>query len=164
MIQGLFNVKDDEWFVMVGRYILNMGVVEMATRLLIDRIEGTDAVAIFSGDLDPRLGFIRKRFPRKDDDRHKWAMKVLQVAAKHAGFRNIVAHSPLLMASRADGSYEIMGIMNVTPKSRDNIAQLISLEELKGRVDESAVVGKQLLEMQVDFAALDERGHPKPSK
>ena len=149
--------------VMVGRYVLNMGVVEMATHLLIDRIEGTDAVAHSSG-LDPRLGFIRKRFPRKDAARHKWAMNVLQVAAKHAGFRNIVAHSPIVIASRADGSYEIIGIVNRTPKSMDNITQLISLEELKGRVDESAVVGRQLLEMQVDFAALDEPSHPKPSK
>jgi hypothetical protein len=78
-------------------------------------------------------------------------MNALNVASKHAAFRNIVAHSPLAITSRADGSYRIQGIMNVTPKSTDTIAQLVSLEELTGRVNESAVVARQLLEMQADF-------------
>ena len=154
MIKPLFNAKDDEWVVMVGRYILNMGVLEMATRLLIARIEGTaDSAPIFNDDLAARIGFVRKRFPREDRNRHKWAMNVLDVASRHAGFRNIIAHSPLAITGHADGSYRIQGIMNVTPKSSDTIAQLISLEELTGRVNESAVVARQLLEMQADFRA-----------
>jgi hypothetical protein len=43
MIKPLFNAQDDEWVVMVGRYMLNMGALEMATRLIIARIEGTDS-------------------------------------------------------------------------------------------------------------------------
>lgn len=152
MIQPLFNASDDEWVVMVGRYILNMGVVEMATRLLIVRIAGTDASPVFSDDLAARIGFVRKRFPREDGARHKWAMNALEVARRHAGFRNIVAHSPLAISGHADGNYRIQGIMNVTPKSTDTIAQMVSLEDLKGRVNESAVVARQLLEMQADFA------------
>jgi hypothetical protein len=35
---------------MTGRYILNMGVTEFATRALLVSIEGTDAVPIFSAD------------------------------------------------------------------------------------------------------------------
>ena len=151
MIKPLFNATDDEWVVMVGRYILNMGALEMATRLLIARIEGTDSTPIFNDDLAARIGFVRKKFPREDVVRHKWAMNALNVASKHAGFRNIVAHSPLAITGQADGSYRIQGIMNVTPKNSDTIAQLISLEELTGRVTESAVVARQLLEMQADF-------------
>ncbi len=151
MIKPLFNASDDEWVVMVGRYILNMGAVEMATRLLIARIEGTDDTPVFNDDLAARIGFVRKRFPREDMRRHKWAMNALEVASKHAGFRNIVAHSPLAITGHADGSFRIQGIMNVTPKSNDTIAQLISLEEMAGRVDESAAVARQLLEMQADF-------------
>lgn len=151
MIKPLFNAKDDEWVVMVGRYILNMGVMEMATRLLIACIHGTGGTAIFNDDLAARIGFVRKRFPREDRARHKWAMNALDVASKHAGFRNIVAHSPLAITGHANGSYRIQGIMNVTPKSNDTIAQLISLDELTGRVNESAVVARQLLEMQNDF-------------
>ena len=41
---------------------------------------------------------------------------------------------------------------SLTPKDDDKIAQLISLEELKGRVTESAVVARQVLEMQADFS------------
>jgi hypothetical protein len=78
-------------------------------------------------------------------------MNALEVARKHAGFRNIVAHGPLVITGDADGTYHIQGILNVTPKDDDKIAQLISLEELKGRVTESAVVARQMLEMQADF-------------
>lgn len=120
MIKPLFNATDDQWVTMVGRYILNMGAVEAATRLLIINIIGTDSAPIFSDDLAARIGFIRKRFPRENAARHQWAMKAFKVADKHTGFRNIVA-------------------------------QLISLEELTGRVDESAILGRQLLELQGDF-------------
>jgi len=114
-------------------------------------IEGTDSAPIFNDDLAARIGFVRKRFPHEDRVRHKWAMNALDVASKHAAFRNIVAHSPLAITGHADGSYRIQGIMNITPKSSSAIAQLISLEELTGRVNESAVVARQLLEMQADF-------------
>ena len=158
MIKPLFNATDDEWVVMVGRYILNMGALEMATRLLIARIEGTDSTPIFNDDLAARIGFVRKKFPREDVVRHKWAMNALNVASKHAGFRNIVAHSPLAITGQADGSYRIHDPLNVTPKNSDTIAQLISLEELTGRVTESAVVARQLLEMQADFGLANGEG------
>jgi len=154
MIQPLFNAGDDDWVVMVGRYILNMGAIEMATRLLIAQIHGTDSAPIFSDDLSARIGFIRKRFPRSSAPRHKWAMNALDVTRKHAAFRNIVAHGPLAVVGHADGTFQIRGIINVTPKSKETVAQLVSLEELKGRVNESAVVARQLLEMQVDFPGL----------
>jgi len=160
MIKPLFDAKDDEWVVMVGRYILNMGAVELATRLLIVQIEGSDRSPVFGDDLPARIGFVRRRFPRKDRPRHKWAMNALEVARRHAGFRNSVAHSPLAITGHAGGSYHIQGIMNVTPKSRESIAQLITLEELKGRVNESAVVARQLFEMQADFPVRNE-GRPK---
>ena len=156
VIHPLFDAGDDEWVTMTGRYILNMGMVEMATRLLVARIEGTDGTPIFCDDLAARLGFIRKRFPREDTVRHKWAMNVIEVAVKHAGFRNIIAHSPLVITQHADGSRRIQGIMDVTPKSSATIAQFVSLEELKGRVNESAVFAQQLLEMQADFPLAEE--------
>jgi len=151
MIKPLFDAKDDEWVVMVGRYMLNMGALELATRQLIVCMEGRDSAPIFSGELAARIGFVRKRFPREDNVRHKWAMNALDVAEKHARFRNIIAHSPLAISAHADGSYRIQGIMNVTPKNSGTIAELISLEELRGRVDESAIVVRHLLNMQADF-------------
>ena len=151
-IQALFDPADEEWIVLTGRYILNMGVIEFATRLLITKIEGTDAVPIFSAKLAARIGFIRKNIPRPNAARHKWAMGVLEVAKKHTTFRNIVAHSPLLITGLQDGSLHIGGIMNVTPKGVDNIAELISLDELRGRVNELAVVGRHILETQADFS------------
>jgi hypothetical protein len=151
-IQPLFNAADEEWVVMTGRYILNMGCIEFATRFLIAKVEGTDAAPIFSADLAARIGFIRKKFPRRNAARHKWAMKSLGVAMKHTSFRNIVAHSPLFVSGRPDGSFHIHGILNVTPNSSDNLADIVSLDELKGRVNESAAVARDIIEMQVDFS------------
>ncbi|MDX2463210.1 MAG: hypothetical protein QNK31_01750 [Porticoccus sp.] len=151
MFKPVFNSIDDEWVIMVGRYILNMGAIEMATRLLINKIEGTDKVPIFNDDLAARIAFIRKRFPQQNKDKHKSAMNTLGVANKHTKFRNIVAHSPISMTSLEDGNYHINGILDVTPKSYDTIAQLISIDELKCRVNESALVAKKLLEMQGDI-------------
>jgi hypothetical protein len=152
IITPLFNAKgDEEWVLAIGRYMLNMGGLELATRLIIVRIEGTDGSPIFSDDLVARIGFIRKRFPRANKARHAWAMRTLAVATRHAGFRNIVAHSPLKITSKRDGSHEINGILNITPKDPKNVGQLVTLEELVGRVNESAVLVKLVLEMQIDF-------------
>lgn len=151
MIQPLFNADDDQWVVMTGRYLLNMGAVEMATRLLIAQIVGNDTDPIFRDDLSARIGFIRKRFPRGNSARHKWAMHAFEVATKHTGFRNIIAHSPLAITGHEDGTFKIQGIIDLTPKDKTLAAQIISLEELTGRVNESAALGRQLLEMQHDF-------------
>ena len=78
-------------------------------------------------------------------------MRVFQVAQRHAGFRNIVAHSPLALSAQPDGSYQIHGILNATSQVAEFDAELVSLAELKARADESAALARQLLEMQDDF-------------
>ena len=132
--------------------MLNMGAGEATTRVIVVQIEGTDSSSVFSDELASRLRFIRSRFPRTAIDRHAWAMNVLTVALKLTVFRNIIAHSPLAISGTQDGKFHIHGIMSFTPKDAKNVGQLISLEELTGRVDESAGVAKQLMEMQRDFA------------
>ena len=81
-------------------------------------------------------------------------MRALEVAKLHSGFRNIVAHSPLAISAQPDGSYLIQGIFNATPQVAVADAELVSLPELKGRVDESAALARQLLEMQDDFPVI----------
>lgn len=153
MIQPLFNATDDQWVTMVGRYILNMGAAEAATRRLILIVHGNESASIFRDDLAARIGFLRKRFPRHDSARHQWAMKVFELASQHTTFRNIVAHSPIAMTGNGDGTFHIQGIMDLTPKDKSIVAQFVSLEELKGRVNESAALSRQLLDMQNDFLA-----------
>lgn len=75
MIKLLFGAQDDEWVTMVGRYLLNMGSLEMATRLIIVKIAGGDTVPVFSDNLAARISYIRKRFPRTDQVKHSEAMK-----------------------------------------------------------------------------------------
>lgn len=42
MVEPMFGAADDERVTLVGRYILNMGAFEMATRLLIAGIAGNN--------------------------------------------------------------------------------------------------------------------------
>ena len=76
-------------------------------------------------------------------------MNVLGIAMKIAAFRDAIAHSPLVCSVSADGAKHIHGILDVKQK------QLISLEELKGRVDEVARIASRLLEMPEDFSCIE---------
>lgn len=153
MLEPLLNVTDDEWITLVGKYILNMGSVEATTRTLISIVERSDRSPVMNSDLPSRIGFLRTRFPRAPVERHSWAMKVFGVASKHVGFRNIIAHSPIVISRHEDGSYRTHGILNLTPADPAKLVELVELEELRGRVDESMVVGRDLLSMQGDFSS-----------
>lgn len=150
-ILPLLNPEDQDWVQLVGRYILNMGAVEACTRRLIAIHEANDRVLVMSHDLSSRLGFLRNRFPREPTARHSWAMDVFSVAVKHVGFRNVIAHSPLIITGHEDGSKHIQGILNLTPNDDKQAGELVGLEELRGRVNESAKLGELLLQMQPDF-------------
>jgi hypothetical protein len=152
-LSPLVNPEDQEWVQLVGRYILNMGAIEAATRVLIAWHERNDMASTMNADLPSRLGYLRSRFPRTPKERHSWAMRTFAVAAKHVGFRNAVAHSPLIITEHEDGSKRIQGIFNLTPNDEKKVGEVISIEELRGRVDESAQLGRLLLQMQADFKA-----------
>jgi len=150
-ISALVNPDDEQWVRLVGRYIMNMGAVEATTRLLIARCEKNDRATAMTADLPSRLGYLRKRFPREPQERNSWAMNALAVASKHVAFRNVVAHSPLMITEHADGTKHIQGILNLTPTDDKQAGELVGLAELRGRVDESAKLGELLLQMQGDF-------------
>lgn len=137
---------------MVGKYILNMGSVEFATRILISIVDADPNSKNMNGDLPARLGYLRRKFPREPKEMHSKAMLVFDVALKHAGFRNIVAHSPIFISEHADGSKYIQGILNLNPRDPNNDGVLIGLQELRGRVDESSSIGRDLLQMQKVFS------------
>ena len=59
MIKPLFNARDDEWVIVVGRYVLNMGAAEWATRVLIERIDGMESPVLDAG-FTSRVGLVRK--------------------------------------------------------------------------------------------------------
>ena len=151
-LELLLNPQDNEWVVAVGRFMLNMGIIEAATQFLIGEITPQgDLAPVHSAELAARIGFIRNRFPRANSARHQWAMNTLQVATKLAGFRNIVAHSSLIITGHADGSRRIQGLLDMTPRDKNKFGDLVSLQELTTRVAESEAVARDFCEMQNDF-------------
>lgn len=151
MIQPIFDSVDEPWVIMTGRYILNLGAVEAATRLLIEKITCDESSKKLNADLLSRIDFIRKKFPRENLSRHQWAMNVFNVAERQNGFRNIIAHSPIAISKSPGETIHILGILNLKPSDTTKDAELVSFEELKVRVNESAVLARDLLAMQVDF-------------
>lgn len=75
------------------------------------------------------------------------------VTLKHTTFRNAVAHSPLAISAHSDASFRINGILDITPENPVNLGNLVSLEEFKGRGNESAVIARDLPGMQADHVA-----------
>jgi hypothetical protein len=146
MLKPFFGAEDEEWVVAVGRFMLNMGAIEAATVQLVARIAGKIQSQSERQELKIRMGFLRGRFPRDDKERHKWAMNIFDVAMQLATFRDIIAHSPVKVEVGPDGSSRVAGILDV----RRN--ELISLVEITGRIDESALAARGFLEMQTDFS------------
>src|SRR4051812_7252939 len=101
-VRPLLNSNDHkEWAFMIGSYMLNLGSIENTTRELIFRIAG-EGSEVASCELGDRIGFIRKGFPREPRPRHKLAMTTLTLAKKQQEFRNIVAHSAVMLFARPD--------------------------------------------------------------
>jgi hypothetical protein len=151
LIQPLFGADDAEWVAGVGRYILNMGAMEFATRLLIGFICTNIEAPILFSSLSTRLAFLKKRFPRSNESRYGTAMRTFDTSERHCAFRNIVAHSALQIGARADGTQLILGILNIQKSNGLVASELITLEELRGRVTESSLAAKHLLDMQDAF-------------
>jgi hypothetical protein len=143
--------SNDEWIQFIGKYMINMGAIEATSRIIIGRLNGTDQVKIFSADLAARLQYLRARYPNDDKEKHKRAMNLFDVLSKHVIYRNIVAHSSVVYEDGPGGEKVIVGLLNFKPSDKKDIAEVISIDEMKGRVDESAKLGSILLEMQNDF-------------
>jgi hypothetical protein len=152
MFEALLNPDDDEWVRLVGRYILNMGVLEMATREWIAETQGED-VPVMAAALAKRIEFIQARFPRDNPERYESAKVIFECAVKHTQFRNTVAHSPLVITGHEDGSFHIRGLLDV-PSKPGQTPSLVSVAELRGRVNESNVLATRFREMLAEVLAL----------
>jgi hypothetical protein len=151
VVETLLNPDDDEWVRLVGRYILNMGVLEMATREWIAETQG-EAVRVITAPLASRIAFIQKRFPRDDPKRYESAMMIFEVAVRHTQFRNTVAHGLLAITAHADGSFHIRGLLDM-PSKPGRTPSLISVDDLRGRVNESNVLATRFREMLAEVLA-----------
>ncbi len=155
MIKPAFNSDDDEWVRLIGRYILNMGAVELASRLIITHIHNTDKIPIFNEDLDARIKYIRARYPTNDQAKHSAAMKLFSVIERHIGFRNIIAHSSVVLSGDEKGPKAVIGILNTKPRQKELQAEIVRLDEIRGRVNESAALATKLFEIINDYPTIE---------
>ena len=102
--------------------------------------------------LAKRIEFIQSRFPRDNPKRYGSAMMMFKVAVKHTQFRNTVAHSPLVITGHADDSFHIHGLLDV-PSKPGQTPRLVSVDELRARVNESNALATQFREMLAEVLA-----------
>ena len=143
--------SDDEWISSIGKYMLNLGAIESITRVLIADLNGTDQVPVYSAALAKRLDYLKIRYSNSDTEKYKKVMELFEIAQRHIKYRNIVAHSGIFYVDLPDGTKGMAGLVNFMPEDKNNIAEIISLEEMKGRVNESSNLASKLLELQNDF-------------
>lgn len=146
------NPNDEKWIQYIGQYMINMGAIETTTRAIIAKLNGTDQVPIFHENLELRIKYLRSRYPNSDDVKHKRAMNFFKVLRRHVGFRNAVAHSGLVYRDGLNDTKQVVGLVNFEPMDKKtNVADIISIEEIRRRVAESGELGAMLLELQNDF-------------
>jgi hypothetical protein len=139
MVEALLNPDDDEWVNLVGRYILNMAVIEMASREWIASTQG-ESHHMMHKPLAKRIEFMSARFPSGDTA----VTTIFECGQRHTVFRNTVAHSPLAITGHADGSFHIQGLLDIPKRGQP---ALITIAELKGRVIETAALANAFREM-----------------
>jgi hypothetical protein len=132
------NPKSHEWAMAIGTIMQNFGMLELLT---------IEIMAHF------RRPPNRRKITRMHlQDRIKWicdncessltaeAISALRSAKLLCEVRNAIAHGALLLA-KGHPSDEIptpVGILNLRPKDEQLEAELISLEEIRGRIRELA--------------------------
>jgi hypothetical protein len=94
---------------------------------------------------------LKIKYSNKDSEKYQKVMNIFDVAQKHVKYRNIVAHSGIFYVDLPDGTKCMAGLVNFIPDDKNNIAEIISIEEMKGRVNESSNLATKLLELQNDF-------------
>lgn len=151
ILSQINSPNNEMWIQHIGKYILNMGAIEMLSRVIIAKINETENVAVFSAPLGKRLEYLSVRLNINDIEKRERALALFDVLKNHLKFRNTIAHSGIIM-NEINGEITTVGIMNFTPDDPENIGNIISIEELRGRVDEIANIANLFLELQNSFS------------
>ncbi|MDB5103057.1 MAG: hypothetical protein JWP91_746 [Fibrobacteres bacterium] len=142
-----------EWAEVTGRFFLNLGMIEfLAMEFIVKMADGYKYKSIKKKFLSQKLTWIIENLAECSDappETVEAIHETLEEIRQLSFFRNVVANGAIGLAM-ADGNGKdapaISGILNYRPEDTDQDAEIVSLEEVKGRVAESEDLARKLLD------------------
>jgi hypothetical protein len=146
------GAQTSEWIQAVGGFFRNFALIELLTVEFVARMaDPFKYKSMKKKFLAQRLTWIAESIHEhspSDPDKIEALIGILDAIREESYFRNVLAHGAagFAFAGGAEAEPSLTGILNFKPDDETQDAEMISLEEIQGRRDESASLAKQLLE------------------
>ena len=143
-----------EWAETLGRFYQGMGWVEAITMEFVAKMtEGFKYKSMKKKFLSQKLTYIIDNLgehAEAPDGSVESVHEALEEARQLSFFRNMLSNAAMGLdkAQAVPGAATaIMGMLNYRPDDGDQEAEIVSLEEVKGRADEAAALAAKLAEL-----------------
>ena len=139
-----------EWAGAVGRFFQAMGLLETITMEFVARMaEGFKFKSIKKKYLSQKITFVIEGLAEHSDADAPAVSEIqdaLEEVRQLSFFRNVLAHGATgLSGPDADGAPpRITGLLNYRPDDADQEAEIVSLDEIKGRLAEAEALAAKL--------------------
>jgi hypothetical protein len=142
-----------EWANTVGRFFQAFGMIEtIAMEFIVKMADGYKYKSIKKKFLSQKITWIIENLGEHTDspqEKIEAIHETLEEIRQLSFFRNVLAHGAVGLAKAGGTEKEapgIAGILNYRPEDTDQDAEIISLDEVKGRVQESEELARKLLD------------------
>lgn len=138
-----------EWAAAVGRFFQALGLLETVTMEFVAQMAaGFKFKSIKKKYLSQKLTFVIEGLA-EHSDADAGAVSEIQDALEEVRqlsfFRNVLAHGATgLSREDGNGAPKITGLLNYRPDDTDQEAEIVSLEEIKGRLEEAEALAVKL--------------------
>lgn len=138
------------WAISVGRFFQAMGLLETVTMEFVSQMAaGFKFKSIKKKYLSQKITFVIEGLAEQSDADAPTVSEIqdaLEEVRQLSFFRNVLAHGATgLSAQEADGpTPKITGLLNYRPDDTEQEAEIISLDEIKGRYEEAEALAVKL--------------------
>jgi hypothetical protein len=152
-----------EWAMAVGGFFLAMGLLESITMEFVARMAaGFKFKSIKKKYLSQKLTFVIEGLAEHSDADASMISEIqdaLEEVRQLSFFRNVLAHGAMGLSGQEAGGTapRITGLLNYRPDDTDQDAEIVSLDEIKGRLGEAEALAAKLAGMfnGLKFAPLE---------
>jgi hypothetical protein len=143
-----------EWATVTGRFFQAFGTIEfIAMEFIVKMANGFKYKSIKKKYLSQKLTWIIESLGDHTDSpqgKIDEIIDTLEEIRKLSFFRNALSHGAVGYSEPGTGDQEertILGVLNYRPDDSDQDAEIISLDELKGRLEETEELARKLLDL-----------------
>lgn len=162
------DVLTREWAETLGRFHQGMGWIETITMEFIAKMaEGFKYKSMKKKFLGQKLTYIIDNlgdYAEGPEGAVESVHEALEEARQLSFFRNMLSNAAMGLEkapTAPDGTASVIGMLNYRPDDGDQEAEIISLEEVKGRADEAAALAAKLAELYNGLKFLAPKAEPR---